>query len=322
MTEFFCWVKVFFLDKDAIERALYPSMLEIASLGSGSGGNASLVRSAHSLLLVDGGLSARQIVLRMEHLGVGVEQLDGVLLTHEHIDHVRGVEVLIKRYALPVYANAMTQSVLAEKWTSHASWRIFSQGSVFCVGELSVMAFCVPHDAVDPVGFVLESPRGTKLGFASDLGYVPTGVIDHLKGCHGLFVEANYDQNMLEQDTKRPWATKQRIASRHGHLSNEQTAALLAAVASDELQAVFLAHLSGDCNTPDQAKSIVNAYLSKEGIPCPSLRCVRQDMPTEWVKVSPRIAPMAVRTPEEEKALEGYHQQAVAEGFIGELFSL
>lgn len=260
--------------------------MRMAVLGSGSGGNATLVSCGNTRVLVDARLSAKQLVLRMGMLGVSPEQLDGILLTHEHSDHARGVDVLLRKREIPVYANALTREALGYKMKSSVPWKVFRSGQGFELGELSVNAFRIPHDAAEPVGFVLQG-AGTRLSLVSDVGHVTHLMRESLKGCDGIYIEANYDPGLLERDTKRPWATKQRIASRHGHLSNEQTAELLSEVACEKLKVVMLSHLSSDCNCPDIATRLVAERLSGCGLGSVSVRCARQHEPTDWVDVSP-----------------------------------
>lgn len=260
-------------------------MMRMAVLGSGSGGNATLVRCGSTHVLVDAGLSAKQLVLRMESLGVAPEQLDGILLTHEHSDHARGVDVLLRKREIPVYANALTREALSYKMKSMVPWRVFRSGQDFELGDFRVQAFRIPHDAAEPVGFVLEG-ADTRLSMVSDVGHVTHLMRESLKGCDGIYVEANYDPGLLEQDTKRPWATKQRIASRHGHLSNEQTAELLSEVACEKLKVVMLSHLSSDCNCPKMATRVIGERLSGRGLHDVAIRCAHQHEPTDWVEIT------------------------------------
>ena len=260
-------------------------MIRMAVLGSGSGGNATLIRCGNTHLLVDAGLSAKQLVLRMESLGVAPEQLDGILLTHEHSDHARGVDVLLRKREIPVYANALTREALSYKMKSAVPWRVFRSGQDFELGDFRVQAFRIPHDAAEPVGFVLEG-ADTRLSMVSDVGHVTHLMRENLKGCDGIYVEANYDPGLLEQDTKRPWATKQRIASRHGHLSNEQTAELLGEVACEKLKVVMLSHLSSDCNCPKMATRVIGERLSGCGLKDVAIQCAHQHEPTDWVEIT------------------------------------
>jgi len=264
-------------------------MIQMAVLGSGSGGNATLIRCAGTHILVDAGLSAKQLVLRMQMLGVTPEQIDAILLTHEHSDHARGVDVLLRKRDIPVYVNALTQEALSYKMKSSIPWKIFRNGQDFCFRNLTVRAFAIPHDAAEPVGFIIQSAQ-TQLGMVSDVGHVTHVMREQLRGCHALYIEANYDQALLEQDTKRPWSTKQRIASHHGHLSNRQTAELLSEVACKKLQTVMLCHLSSDCNTPELAICTIREQLSSVGLPDVSVHCAHQEKPTAWIDITPEFS--------------------------------
>ena len=268
---------------------MLPCMMRMAVLGSGSSGNATLVACGDTCVLVDAGLSAKQLVLRMAQLGVTPEQLDGILITHEHSDHARGVDVLLRKRDIPVYANALTREAMSYKIKSEVPWRVFQSGQEFELGELSVQAFRIPHDAAEPVGFALEG-KNTRVSLVSDVGHVTHLMRESLRGCDGIYIEANYDPMLLEQDTKRPWATKQRIASRHGHLSNEQTAELLGEVACEKLKVVMLSHLSVDCNCPDLAARVVSQSLDGCGLEDVSVSCANQHAPTGWVDICGRPA--------------------------------
>lgn len=261
------------------------SGISMAVLGSGSGGNATLVRCGATHVLVDAGLSARQIVQRMATLGVEPGQLDGILLTHEHGDHINGVDVLLRTRDIPVYTNAMTREVLRDQMKSEIRWVLFDSGQEFKLGEFSIRTFKIPHDAVEPVGFVFIG-ENVRLGMVTDVGYVTESIREELRGSHGICIEANYDQGLLERDTRRPWETKQRIVSRHGHLSNTETAGLLAEIACARLTHVILSHLSPDCNCPELASETVRTQLVEQGYVNVQVECARQDQPSEWVNIS------------------------------------
>jgi len=258
-------------------------MIQMAVLGSGSGGNATLVQCGDTRILVDAGLSAKQLVLRLEMLGVSADELDAILITHEHSDHAGGIDVLLRKRSIPVYANAFTREALESKMKSAIAWKIFRGGQEFELGELSVQAFSIPHDAADPVGFVFHG-RGVKLSMISDAGHVTKLMRENLRGSHAIYIEANYDEALLERDTKRPWPTKQRILSRHGHLSNTQTAEFLQEVACEKLGNVMLCHLSSDCNCPSIATQVVSNSLTQSGYGHVAIHCASQHEPTAWVR--------------------------------------
>lgn len=255
----------------------------MAVLGSGSGGNATVLECGKTRLLLDAGLSAKQLTDRLAAIGVDPESLSGVLLTHEHSDHARGLDVLLRKRDIPVYANAMTKEALQWGMKSNVTWKVFNTGQDFALGPLTVHPFPIPHDAAEPVGFTLQCSE-TKFGLVTDVGYITQAMRMHLRSSDALFVESNYDEGLLEADTKRPWATKQRIASRHGHLSNTQAGELIADVGSERLKHVVLGHLSGDCNCPTVASNTVKGQVSAAGLTQVNVLCASQVDPTEWVE--------------------------------------
>lgn len=259
-------------------------MIEFTILGSGSSGNAALVRSGSGLLLVDAGLSASQLISRLQLAGVDPGDLHGIILTHEHGDHTRGLAVFTRKYSIPVLANAQTREVLKESLPAAGLWKIIPCGGHFEFAGFEIETFRVPHDAVDPMGFILRA-GGVSLGMLSDLGHATTLVQAKVQALHALFIEANYDAAMLAKDTKRPWSTRQRIASRHGHLSNDQTAEIVRQAASGALQRIVLGHLSRDCNSPNAARSCICAALTAANCPHTLVDCAGQDSPTAWFSI-------------------------------------
>jgi phosphoribosyl 1,2-cyclic phosphodiesterase len=257
--------------------------MQVTVLGSGSAGNCTLIETEATAVLVDAGLSSRQITQRLALIGRNLDQLDAILLTHEHSDHTRGLHVLCKEHPFPVYANRLT----AEAFTTDPecngrrkiSWRLFSTGAHFEIGDLVVETFSVPHDAYDPVGFTIH--HGTvAVGILTDLGHATKLVVERVRAVDALVLEANHDIKLLQEDTARPWALKQRIMSRHGHLSNDAAATLAGEVASDRLRHVFLAHLSRDCNRPDLAQQVVSRKLRQVGANHVAVAVSSQDKPT------------------------------------------
>jgi phosphoribosyl 1,2-cyclic phosphodiesterase len=260
--------------------------LEVIVLGSGSSGNALLVRSGHSRLLVDAGLSARRLTQRLAAAGCAPGDLHGILLTHEHGDHAGGLKVFCRQHRVDLFANKMTADAIRfQHGLEQAPWRYFQTGAPFSAGEFSIHPFSVPHDAVDPVGFVLEAD-GVRFAVVTDLGMVTQSVIHWVRGAGIIFVETNYDETLLAADTKRPWQTKQRIASRHGHLSNKAAAELLVEVATPNLHTVILGHLSQDCNSPELACNHVAEALQRAGYPGVRLVCAHRDDLSEPLRFS------------------------------------
>ncbi len=253
-------------------------MLELAVLGSGSSGNSALVCMGDTRILIDAGLSARQLCLRLETLGVDPDSLSGIVLTHEHGDHTRGLDVFCRKRAMKIYGTTHTCAVVRENVSSNITWNQFEAGSEFQIDEVKIETFSVPHDAVDPVGFVFRGTQSS-LGVLSDVGHVTRMIVERLKGVDTLFTEANYDEVMLQNDTRRPWSIKQRISNRHGHLSNDQTADLVSQVASPNLTRVVLGHLSSDCNTPELAKKVISRKLEADGLSGIIIECADRKDP-------------------------------------------
>ena len=259
--------------------------IRITILGSGSAGNCTLIETDSTKLLVDAGLSGRQIAQRLALISRNLEQISGVVLTHEHSDHTRGLGVLCKTRPLPVYANRLTAEAVTtdpeEKDRVRISWRLFSTGGSFEVGDLLVESFSVPHDAYDPVGYVVRHPAsGISIGVLTDLGHATKLVTERMRSMDVLVVEANHDLKLLQEDAVRPWSLKQRIMSRHGHLSNDAAATLAGEVASDKLRHVFLAHLSQDCNRPELAQQTVTTKLQQIGARHVAVEVASQVKPT------------------------------------------
>tara|TARA_R110002096_G_scaffold10868_11_gene41050 strand:+ start:5139 stop:6068 length:930 start_codon:yes stop_codon:yes gene_type:complete len=272
-------------------------MLKLAVLGSGSSGNSALVCLGETRILIDAGLSAKQLCLRLETLGVDPDTLSGIVLTHEHGDHTRGIDVFCRKRSIPIYGTTHTCAVVREQVKSVVPWHQFESGNDFRIGEVQVESFSVPHDAVDPVGFIFRCTESS-VGVLSDVGHVTRMIVERLKGVNTLFTEANYDEVMLQNDTKRPWSTKQRISNRHGHLSNEQTAELVSQIASPNLTRVILGHLSSDCNTPELAKSVIAEKLKLVGLDKVTVQCADRVEPIHLSPVA-KESPALPKPPEE-----------------------
>ena len=263
--------------------------IQITVLGSGSAGNCALVETETTRVLVDAGLSARQISQRLASIGRRVTDIHGILLTHEHTDHIRALGVLCKANGCGVYANRLTAEAVAENpdWNGKVqiSWRLFTTGQAFEIGDLTIEPFSVPHDAYDPVGFVIRNHTHS-VGLVTDLGHATKLVVERLKATDAVVIEANHDLKLLQEDSSRPWALKQRIMSRHGHLSNEAAATLAGELASDRLQHVLLAHLSRDCNRPELARDAVGRKLRQMGAGHVTVTVTSQNAPTATISVN------------------------------------
>lgn len=234
--------------------------LRFCILGSGSSGNCIYVADPGAAVLVDAGLSGKETFRRLEAAGAGGAAIAAICLTHEHGDHITGLAALSSRLHAPVYANSGTieavRSTLGER---KIEWHAFSTGHAFKIGSLTVEPFSVCHDARDPVGFIFTS-GAARLGVVTDIGVATALVREKLRDCAALVIEANHDERML-RESGRPWALKQRIAGRQGHLSNRSAAELLAECAGPGLRMVRLAHLSSECNKPDLAVKEITVAL-------------------------------------------------------------
>jgi phosphoribosyl 1,2-cyclic phosphodiesterase len=219
-------------------------------LGSGSSGNSTLVSDGETHILVDAGLSGLEIERRLNEYGLSPEKISAIVVSHDHGDHCRGVAPFVKKRDIPVFmtAEAFTASGINVNQSKH---RAISPGECFGIGGIAVTSFSVPHDAADPLGFVLEK-KGVRIGIAMDLGFMSSLVIERLKGCAGIVLESNYDDELLKLGPY-PWALKQRIRSRSGHLSNNAVAEYLTRDFDGMAAHVVLAHLSKQNNNPDVA---------------------------------------------------------------------
>jgi phosphoribosyl 1,2-cyclic phosphodiesterase len=222
--------------------------MEFCVLASGSKGNCTYVTDGETSLLVDIGLSAREIVARLEMAQINPATIQAIIFTHDHVDHYRGAEVFSKKFPVRLFANEGTASGVDGAFPkAKLAWEIFETASSFDIGRLHIDAFSVPHDASDPVGFIIADGK-KKLGIVTDLGQPTPLIINKLSSCDALVLESNHDYDML-MASKRPWPLKTRIAGRSGHLSNVQATELLQQILSDRLHLLLLAHLSEECNT-------------------------------------------------------------------------
>jgi phosphoribosyl 1,2-cyclic phosphodiesterase len=247
-------------------------------LGSGSAGNCACLETGETRILIDAGFSLRQLRRRLATIGRAPEDLTAILVTHEHGDHAHGLAVLGERLHLPVYCNRPTQEAIEYQLKTQLDWRIFATGASFEVGDIQVETFSVPHDAQDPVAFLLHTPAGN-LGFLTDLGHVTRLVRERVRAANVLVLEANHDIKMLQDCPTRPWSLKQRILGRHGHLSNEAAADTAEQIMSADLRHLYLGHLSRECNRPELAYRVVQERLQQIGATHVRLELTSQDLP-------------------------------------------
>jgi phosphoribosyl 1,2-cyclic phosphodiesterase len=233
--------------------------LQICVLASGSKGNAIYVSDGQTAILVDAGLSGIEIERRMKAAGIDIHWLKAIVVSHEHSDHIRGVGILARRYNLPVYITAETAAAAGQNLGRIDRITHFEIGRSFAIDDLAIHPFATSHDASDPAGFTI-SQNGRKIGIATDLGIATAMVKQHLRACSLLVLEANHDPTMLTEGPY-PWPLKQRIKSRNGHLSNQDSGDLLSELKHDGLCHVILAHLSETNNTPEKALAAVQKAI-------------------------------------------------------------
>ena len=253
-------------------------------LASGSAGNAAFLSTSKTRVLIDAGLSVRELTRRLAEIGEKPEDLDAVLITHEHSDHISGLARLVrarakKKKPIAVFVSRLTAPMLEwEGMESPPPVEHFQAGSDWTVGDVSVQSFGIPHDAEDPVGFCLEA-EGVKVGIATDLGYVPDSIKYHLRGVHFLLFESNHAIEMLKVGPY-PWSVKQRVMSRKGHLSNDTTCEYIENDLHNDVQALILGHLSEQNNHPAIVRQGAEESLLRRGI-SPRLVIAEQKMQTE-----------------------------------------
>lgn len=311
-------------------------------MASGSKGNSTIVASSRTRILVDAGLSCRELFRRMKVAGEDPSSLDAILVTHEHQDHVQGVAVTARKLGIPVYFTDATHRawmrwMTPQKRTTYADWleqrrneaaardlaaqsegdpedegatlaiaasaveeeeetvdlpdpcalpavEYFRSGSGFCIGDIAVTPFTIPHDAADPCGFVFVA-EGIRMAIATDLGYIPSNVHMHLQRCDVLMLESNHDLEML-RDGPYPWSVKQRVLSRVGHLSNDAASSFLQRTYDGHATYVILAHLSESNNLPELARvSAEKALRDRMSLLGNKLILARQNEPLEPISL-------------------------------------
>lgn len=228
-------------------------------LSSGSKGNSIFVGTKNTRILIDAGISLKATQEKLALLGIDIRDIDAILITHEHVDHIRGIQSVAIKHNIPVFANSDTAHAILETLDTSPKFKIFSTGETFEFGDLEIHPFSIQHDTLDPVAFTLKTSN-LKLGFCTDLGFVTTLVKNHLKECDYLYIEANHEPSMVHS-SPRPMVYKQRVLSRQGHLSNQQCAELLQEIAHPGLKHIHLAHLSAECNHPQRALDVIQAAL-------------------------------------------------------------
>lgn len=258
-------------------------LMRFCVLASGSKGNTCYVETNQARVLIDAGLSCREITRRLEIVGIEAESLDALFITHEHQDHIRGAGPVARRFGLPVYTNQATLDKGLRTMGNLPEPVIIQAGQGMTINGLTVETFTKCHDAADPVGLVL-SLNGTRIGLATDLGRPTNLVEDRLRGCQALILEFNYDPDMLDNGPY-PLFLKRRIKGPDGHLSNQQAGDLLRAVYHRDLKYVVLAHLSETNNDPDKAFKEAGDALQSCGNDNAKILVSKQDEPGPMIEL-------------------------------------
>jgi phosphoribosyl 1,2-cyclic phosphodiesterase len=238
-------------------------MIGFCPLASGSKGNSIYLGTPKTKLLIDAGLSPKATRERLAEIGVELEEIQAILITHEHTDHISGLNGLALKLGIPVFANSDTAKGIVSALQIAPKFKIFTTGESFHFGDIEIHPFSVPHDTLDPVAFTLQVD-GLKIGICTDLGFATTLVQAQLQKCHYLYVEANHQVSMVYA-CRRHAIYKERVLGRYGHLSNEASGQLIAHVYHSDLKHVHLAHLSEECNNETTALSVVKGILDTAG---------------------------------------------------------
>lgn len=230
-------------------------------LASGSKGNALFLGTDQTRILIDAGISALQVEKKLGEIGVAIDTIQAILVTHEHTDHIKGIPQLAEKWKIPVFSNAETAKSIVSLLNCRPRFKIFTTGEPFSFGDLEITPFSVPHDTPDPVAFRIQGPKQT-VGICADLGYATSLVRKMLERCNTLYLEANHQPSMVHA-CARPAIYKERVLGRQGHLSNDACAELLKSIVHECLQHVYLAHLSSECNSEELALKIIQEALSQ-----------------------------------------------------------
>lgn len=255
-------------------------MIHLCTLGSGSSGNCFYIGTETGGVLMDAGFSAKETFSRLNAVGIALSKIKGVVISHEHSDHVKGLGPVARKLNIPVHISHSTLSQVAARAGALPAIRIFNSGEPFEAGGLEVTPFSIPHDAADPCAFVFRV-NGTSVAVATDAGSATTLIRDKMRGVSHIAIESNHDIAMLMAGPY-PWELKQRIASRSGHLSNESCAELLKELIHPGLQGVTLAHISKINNNVDLVRLTADDALSASGVP---YNIATQDTPGPLVVV-------------------------------------
>ena len=249
--------------KKSPTRTQKEAIVQVCILASSSSGNSTFIGTGRTRLLIDAGLSRKATFERLRAIGEEPERLDAVLITHEHTDHIAGLVLIARTLKIPVYVTRRTAQTIDWKDCS-PHLELFQAGSGFTIGDIDIQSFTIPHDAADPVGYCFRT-QGLKIGMATDLGYIPESVKYHLRDTDFLVLESNHDLEMLKVGPY-PWAVKQRVMGRQGHLSNDVVSEFIAGDLASSTRTLVLGHLSANNNHPEIVRVTARQALEERGL--------------------------------------------------------
>ena len=263
-------------------------MLNFCSLYSGSSGNSLFVETEKTKLLIDCGVSGKKISEALNDLNTSIEEIDAILVTHEHLDHVQSLGMLSKKYDIPVFVNYETLEAMPKQKEKIdiKNQKLFCIGEEFKIGDLSINPFSIPHDAANPCGFNIYN-NSKKLTIATDLGHMTNELLEYMKGSKFILLEANYEPELL-QYAKYPYILKQRISGPKGHLPNEMAGKTISYLTKYDLKEVLLGHLSKESNMPEIAYQTVIEQLQNNNIDTNEIRVsvANRDKHSKLIKIS------------------------------------
>jgi phosphoribosyl 1,2-cyclic phosphodiesterase len=259
-------------------------MIGMASLSSGSKGNCTILRNGDEIILIDCGISFKRLKEKLHELELSEEMVTGIFITHEHADHISGVKAVSNKLNLPVYCNQNTGSFLRHKGREPENMLFFENGSKISHKSFMVEPFSIPHDGVDTVAYNVFI-NNMKISVATDFGFPSQAVKQNLMNADIILLESNYDVKMLQNCDKRPWRIKQRILSRHGHLSNESCLEILGDVLHANLKQLILGHVSQDTNDYALVEDLTKKYLSEHGYGNLPMIVARQEVSTAFISL-------------------------------------
>jgi len=233
-------------------------------LASSSSGNSTFIGTENTRILIDAGLSKREIFARLAAIGESPEDLDAVVISHEHSDHVCGLIPILRELEIPVYLSTLTAPAIAWGEFDRQKLETFQAGERISIGELEIDTFTIPHDAIDPVAFCVRA-HGVKIGIVTDLGYMPESIHIHLRGAHFLLLESNHDLEMLKVGPY-PWSVKQRVMGRKGHLSNDAVSDYICDAMDSSVHTLVLGHLSPHNNYPATVELVASQALAQRAL--------------------------------------------------------